>query len=170
MNRECMVMVEGKKYQPLLDIENVLPIINKISIFAGLNDKQLHSLFELLQTISYKAGETVFYQGTEPSHIYIIQSGRIKLVVSKDDTPLELAVFGQGDCVGETSVIGIQPHVATATAIEDTDLIVLSKQALLSIYKQDLELYSILLLNIAREACRRLHHSDQVLLHYALEK
>jgi len=49
-------------------------------------------------------------------------------------------------------------------------LIVLSRQALLSIYKQDLELYSILLLNIAREACRRLHHSDEVLLHYVLEK
>jgi len=127
-------------------------------------------LFKLLRRVSYKAGEVVFFQGAEPSHIYIIQSGRIKLVVGKDDTLFELVVFGQGDCFGETSVIGIQPHVATATATEDTELIVLSRQALLSIYKQDLELYSILLLNIAREACRRLHHSDEVLLHYALKK
>ncbi|HIJ71371.1 MAG TPA: cyclic nucleotide-binding domain-containing protein [Planctomycetes bacterium] len=151
-------------------METVLPIINKISIFAGLTVKQLDLLFKLLRRVSYKAGEVVFFQGAEPSHIYIIQSGRIKLVVGKDDTLFELVVFGQGDCFGETSVIGIQPHVATATATEDTELIVLSRQALLSIYKQDLELYSILLLNIAREACRRLHHSDEVLLHYALKK
>lgn len=163
-------MVDEKEYQPLLDIKNVLPILNKISIFAGLTDKQLYSLFRLLQRVSYKTGETIFHQGTQPSHIYVIQSGRIKLVVSRDDTSFELVVFEQGDCFGETSVIGIQPHVATAIAIEDSELIVLPKKALLSIYKQDLELYTILLLNIAREACRRLHHSDQVLLHYALKK
>jgi len=163
-------MVDEKEYQPLLDIENVLPILNKISIFAGLTDKQLYSLFRLLHRISCTAGETIFHQGAQPSHIYVIQSGRIKLVVSRDDTPFELVVFEQGDCFGETSVIGIQPHVATAIAIEDSELIVLPKKALLSIYKQDLELYTILLSNIAREACRRLHHSDQVLLHYALQK
>jgi len=163
-------MVDEKKYQPLLDIENVLPILNKISIFAGLTDKQLYSLFGQLQRISCAAGETIFHQGAQPSHIYVIQSGRIKLVVSRDDTPFELVVFDQGQCFGETSILGIQPHVATAIALEDTELIVLPKKALLSVYKQDLELYTILLSNIAREACRRLHHSDQVLLHYALQK
>ncbi len=163
-------MVEEKEYQQLLDIDNVLLILGKRSICAGLSDKQLHTLFRQLKKATYEEGETIFHQGAQPSHIYVIQSGRIKLVVSRDDTPFELVVFEQGDCFGETSVLGIQPHVATAIALEDTELIILPKKALLSIYKQDLELYTLLLSNIAREACRRLHHSDQVLLHYALKK
>jgi len=39
-----------------------------------------------------------------------------------------------------------------------------------SLLKSELELFSILILNIAREACRRLHKMDEILLHYVLRK
>lgn len=162
--------MENKRYQPLLDIENVLPFLNKISILAGLSDKQLYRLFRLLETVSYDRDEVVFEQGEEPSHIYIIKSGKIKLFVKSEEGSLELIEFGQGRCFGEASVIGIQPHAATAVAVEDSEFIVLSRKALISIYKSDLELFSILILNIAREVCRRLHGSDEILLHYVLKK
>jgi CRP-like cAMP-binding protein len=76
----------------------------------------------------------------------------------------------KGQCFGETSVIGIQPHAATAISVKDTELIVLSRKALLSLFKINLELFSILILNIAREACRRLHKTDEILIHYVLRK
>lgn len=163
-------MADDKIYLPLLDIEEVLPVLDKISILAGFSDKQLYSLFRLLEKVSYKVGEIIFEQGQEPSHIYIIQTGKIKLFISKDGTPFELIEFDQGHCFGEASVIGIQPHAATAVAVEDTELIVLSRTTLLSIYKTDLEIFSILILNIAREVCRRLHASSETLLHYKLLK
>jgi CRP/FNR family cyclic AMP-dependent transcriptional regulator len=153
-----------------LEIAEILPILNEISIFAGLSDKQLHTLFRRLEKVRYKKGEKVFEQDSQPSHIYIIQSGNIKLVINEKSDPLELIVFGQGQCFGETSVIGIQPHAATAVVVEDTELIVLSRNALLSLLKTDLDLFSILILNIAREACRRLHKTDEILLHYVLRK
>jgi len=163
-------MADEKQYSPLLDIENILPVLNKISILAGLSDKQLYDLFRLLEKVSYNSGEIIFEQGTEPSHIYIIQSGKIKLFVSQHDTPFELIEFDQGHCFGEASVIGIQPHGATAIAAEDAELIVLSRNALLSIYEKDKEMFSIIILNIAREVCRRLHGSSETLLHYMLKK
>jgi CRP-like cAMP-binding protein len=91
-------------------------------------------------------------------------------VVNTKQTPLELIVFGEGHCFGETSVIGIQPHAATAVTVGETELIILSRNALLSLFKVDLELFSILILNIAREACRRLHKTDEILMHYVLRK
>ena len=159
-------MSDQKKYEQLLDFENVMRILNKISIFAVLSDTQLQSLFQLLKKVSYSAGETIFEEGQEPSHIYIVQSGKVTLVGDKEGTALELIAFDEGRCFGESSVIGIQRHAASAVAAEDTNLIVLSREALLSIYKSNLELFSILILNIAREACRRLHSSNEVLLHY----
>ena len=159
-----------KQLSPFLDIEEILPILSEISIFAGLSRKQLDTLFRLLEKAHYKAGETVFIEGSKPSHIYIVQSGSVKLVVNAKQTPLELIVFEEGHCFGETSVIGIQPHAATAISVEDTELIVLSRKALLSVFKVDLELFSILILNIAREACRRLHRTDEILMHYVLRK
>lgn len=162
-------MDNDQEYLPLSDIQSIHGIISKITIFAGLTEKQLEYLFNLLEKVSFKSGQTVFAQGAEPSYIYVIISGRIKLVVTQDQTTLELIVFEQGHCFGESSIIGVQRHGATAIAIEDTELIVLSRNALLSIYKSNLELFSILILNIARETCRRLHNSDEVLLHYVLQ-
>ncbi|MBC8469369.1 MAG: cyclic nucleotide-binding domain-containing protein [Planctomycetes bacterium] len=159
-----------KQLSPFLDIEDVLPILSKISIFAGLSRKQLDTLFRLLEKARYKAGKHVFNEGEQPSHIYIVTSGSVKLVANANQTPLELIVFEEGQCFGETSVIGILPHDATAISVEDTELIVLSRKALLSVFKVDLELFSILILNIAREACRRLHKTDEILMHYVLRK
>ena len=159
-------MGEQKVYLPLLDIESIFSILNKISIFGGLSDKQLYSVFKLLQKVSYSAGEYIFKQGEAPGHIYIIRSGKVKIVINAEGTPLEIIEFGVGQCFGETSVIAIQSHSASAIASEDTELIVLSRTALLSIFDSDKKLFGILILNIAREACRRLHKTDEILLHY----
>ena len=165
-------MLEQKvsRYESIDDIDSILPILSNISILAGLSRDQLDSLFKLMEKATYRKGETVFRQGKQPTHIHIVKSGSVRLVVSKDDTPFELVIFGQGQCFGESSVIGIQPHAATAFAIEDTELVVLSRTALMSLYDSDIHLFSTLMLNIARESCRRLHTSSETMLHYFVNK
>ncbi|MFH1665533.1 MAG: cyclic nucleotide-binding domain-containing protein [Candidatus Omnitrophota bacterium] len=163
-------MGEKKTYLPLRDVEGVLAILNKISLLGGLSEKQLHFILGILREVSYRAGEYIFEKGDEPSHIYIIRSGNIKIVDYEDGTPYEIIEFGVGQCLGETAVIGIQLHSASAVAVEDTELIVLSREALLSIFDSDKELFSLLVLNVAREACRRLHQTDEIMLHYILRK
>ena len=163
-------MEDKKVYEPIVDDDAVLAILDKISILAGLDADQLSRLFDMLHLVRYQAGEHVFEQGAQPSHIYIVKTGRVKLIIWEDDTPLELVEFGEGRCFGEASVIGIQPHKGTAIAECETELIVLSRPNLMSIYESDKELFSILILNIAREVCRRLYASGDILLHYLLEK
>jgi len=157
-------MSDKKIYFPLSDIENVLPILNKIAIFGALSDKQLYSVFKLLQRVSYKKGEFIYKQGNEPKYIYIIQSGEVRIVADVEGVSLEMMSFLPGDCFGETAVIGIQSHSMSAVAIENSDLIVLSRKSLLSIFETDKELFGLLILNIAREACRLLHKTDQMFL------
>ena len=71
---------------------------------------------------------------------------------------------------GETSLIGIQPQSANTIAIEDTELIVISGHSLNQMYKNDVSLFSKIVLNIARESCRRLIKTDDILLHYVLKE
>jgi CRP/FNR family cyclic AMP-dependent transcriptional regulator len=150
--------------------KEVLAMLNDISIFAGLDESQLQILFQELEEVSYGQGDVIFEQGSEPSHIYIIRTGQLKLVAGDANTSLELIEFEPGDCFGETSVIGIVPHAASSVAVGNTELLVLSRKALLNYYKTDLTLFSILILNIAREACRRLSQTDEILLHYVLNQ
>jgi len=155
--------------EPLLDIETIIPLLNKIAIFGGLTEKELYIVFRKLEKIYYRANECIFRQGEEPAYIYIILKGKVKIFVEAKGSSLELFEFGEGKCFGETAVIGIQSHSANAIAVEDTELAVLSRENLLSFFEYDKELFGKLILNIAREACRRLHKTDEIILHYFLE-
>ncbi len=153
-----------KIYHPLVQIAEVTPILNKISAFGGLTDKQLHEIVKLLKTVKYDEGEFIYKRGDAPSHIYIIKQGEIKMIIDKQGVYVELTSFREGDCFGETSVIGIQSHSTSALAVKPTELIVLEPGMLLSIFNTDKELFGMLILNIARETARRLHQSNEALL------
>lgn len=155
-------------YVPLLDIENVLPILNRISIFGGLTELQLYNVFRRLQLCELKPGEIMFRKGDLPSHIYVLRRGKIELVLEGKRYALERAVIEVGQCFGEAAVIGIQPHTATAIALERSEVIVLSRGALMSLSESDKDLFALLVLNIAREVARRLNATDEILLHYLL--
>jgi CRP-like cAMP-binding protein len=158
-----------EKYRlPLLDVENVLPILNRISILGGLDDTQLYTVFRLLEVEHYRKGEFVFRQGDSPSHIRIVRSGRVRIVENIDGTPLELFEFNTGDCFGETSVMAIHQHTASALALEETELMVIPREKLFGLYDTDPKLFGMLMMNIAREACRRLNKTEDIMLHYAL--
>ena len=159
-------MEQKKHCESALEIEYVVPILSKITIFSGLADKQLVLLFPHLTQACYSKDEYIFRQGGEAGSIYIIESGSVKIVLDSEGESFELSRLSVGQCFGETSVIGIQSHSASAVAVEDTQLISLSRKALFTIFEQDKELFSLLILNIAREACRRLHKTDEVFLHY----
>lgn len=150
------------------DFEAIRPLVNAISILGGLNDQQLRSIVARMDEASYASGTRIFEQGQSPSHIFVIRRGRVRIVANIDSEPLELVEYGQGQCFGETSAIGIEPHSATAVAVEPTDLLLLSAQALHDLYKTDPPLFGMLILNIAREACRRLHRTGETFLHYAM--
>lgn len=159
-------MAAPKPSKPLGDGNAILPILNRIAIFGGLSDKQLETLFKLLETVRYAKGEFIFERGDAPSHIYVIRSGRVELLLDVNGSYLALDTFGVGECFGETAVIGMQRHTASVVTTEDTELIVLPRRALFRLWDEDKALFAVMALNIAREACRRLNETDEVLLQY----
>lgn len=159
-----------KNYYPLSHIEEVTPLLKKISVFGGLNNNQFNEIFKLLKTVTYDEGEFIYKRGDPSSHIYIIKQGEVKMLLDNEGVVLELISFRQGDCFGETSVIGIQSHSSSALAVKPTELIVLEPSSLLNIFETDKEIFGMLILNIARETSRRLHQSNEVLVQYMLIK
>jgi CRP-like cAMP-binding protein len=160
-------MKNNRRYIPLDDFEEVLHVLDDISLFGGLSSEQIRKIYKYLLCISYKSGEVVFKQGDTSAEIYIIRSGSMKIVANMDSEPLELVEYGVGQCFGESSAIGILPHSASAVAISDLCLLVLPNEALHKISKVDCVLFGRLILNIAREVCRRLHNADETILHFA---
>ncbi|GAA5315587.1 MAG: hypothetical protein AseanaTS_07920 [Candidatus Pelagadaptatus aseana] len=159
-------MSEKVAQESLTSFSEVLPLLQKIPIFGGLQESQLHQIFTRLKRVIYREGEVIFREKESATYIYIVEKGRVKLVFDEAGLRLTKAELEPGTCFGETSVIGIQPHSATTVAMEDSELLVLSGETLGELFETDKALFSILILNIARESCRRLYKTNQQLVDY----
>lgn len=156
---------------PFTQLDRVLPILNEISIFGALQEKDLYQIFRLLKQVSYKAEETIFEQGSPPDYIYIVLDGTVQILTHSPDNPdqeIEIGRMSTGECFGEIAVVGIQPHTGRAKVLKDCELLILSGDALLSLHRSDPSLFGLLVLNMAREACRRLYKTNEIMLQYAI--
>ena len=81
---------------------------------------------------SFRAGETIFYQGASAETLMYIQSGRVKLsVASKTDKEPIVAILGPGEFFGEVCLGSQNLRVGTATAIAPTVLKVIERNEML---------------------------------------
>lgn len=147
----------------LMDVNNVMEVLDRISLFGGLTGSQLQRLLHGMTQVSYRRGEIIYRRGEPASNIYIVLAGSIQLDFGNTNHPLSNHELLAGTCFGETSVIGIQAHGATAVVTQDSQLLELGKEQLMDLFAEDKELFSQLVLNIAREACRRLQQANELL-------
>jgi len=150
--------------------EVLLPILRNVTIFSGLTENEISSIARSCDIMNAAVGDVLLEEGKAATEIFIILQGRINLVLNMHDNPLKIFDFGAGYCIGEASVIGIQNHSASAVVLEEASLMILSRKVLMDIFETNSRLFSLLILNIAREIARRLHHTDEILLHYGRMK
>lgn len=89
-------------------------------------------------TQSIKKGETIFKEGSFSECAFIIESGRVE--ISETDTDGEKKILGiltENDIFGEMGLIDNMPRSATATAIEDTVISVLTRESFETLSKQN---------------------------------
>ncbi len=77
-------------------------------------------------------GEILFKEGDPGDEIYLIKEGRIKIYKEMDGEERTLAILGKGEIFGEMAVLDGKPRSASAKAIENSVLEVLSKEAILN--------------------------------------
>jgi len=77
-------------------------------------------------------GEMLFKEGDSGEVMYFIRKGKIKISIGHDDQEKVLAILKDGDFFGEMAVLDGSPRNADATAIEETDLIIIDKESFLS--------------------------------------
>ncbi len=155
-----------KTFAPLVDPDSVLPIVSEIAIFGGVSDRQLNVIVQCLEKGEYAKGEYIFRKGDDPSHIYVVKQGKIDLLITDQDVILQKKTLGIGDCFGVASLMAMHKHTATAVALEQSEVVVLSRKALLRLQNEDRDLFCLLMMNIARELARRLKLTDEILLRY----
>jgi len=154
-------------FTPLADQKDVLGILSQISILGGVSAAQRNRIFRCFELAPFRKGEAVFEKGSEPTHIYVVKSGKLELIVTdSENAVLKKKELGVGECFGEASLMSMQRHSASVVALEDSTVLAISRHSLITLQDTDLALFALLMMNIARELARRLKFTDDVLRHY----
>ncbi len=66
-----------------------------------------------------KRGEILFKEGDAPTTIYIVQSGKIGLMVERNGKFLEIAALGPNQVFGEQALFSSGKHAFTAQALQE---------------------------------------------------
>lgn len=130
------------------------------SLFGGVSPLQLTMLEPYLESRQYAPGDKIFLQGDLPSEIFILIQGEIDLVVEQAGVYRIEASYERGDTFGETAFIGIQPQVGTAIVSAGEPVLTLSftRESLFQLNQESSELFGLLMMNVAREVSRKIHH------------
>ncbi len=158
------------RYFPLRNLESLTSILSNISFLGGVSDAQRDKIFQHLEIGRFKQGEFVSKHGEEAAHIYIIMKGKIVLTLTDNKVEVKKREFHVGDCFGEAAFLAMNNDTASFLAAENCELAVLSRHALNELRHEDPELFTTLILNIARELARKLQYTDNILLQYQHER
>ena len=138
--------------------------LTRIPIFAGLPERVLGLIADKLRVVHVVPGAQVLREGEHAHSMFVVRDGELQVLKrGKGGVEYKLALLRTGDCLGEMSLIDIQPRSATVRAVDAATLYVLDLAEIGKLYTSDVEGYALLVLNISREISRRLRVADDVL-------
>ena len=142
------------------EIAQILDMSSKFALFAGLSPEQMHMILTHSEKLRVNTGDYIFRRGDSPKEIYIILGGRIGFYLED----MTIKEFSTGFSFAESALIGIQFQVVDAKALEDSELLIISKRKLMQLFQDDSVVFGIFILNIARELAMRLAMVGELLL------
>lgn len=115
---------------------------------------------------TYKAGEPIVLLNEPSTGMYLILRGEAKVQRRDLDGQLiEVATLGQGQTMGEVSLLLGQPHAATVTAKTDIDSLLLTRTRLQELKHEDpelaLQLYEVLAFSLSKYLMHTNNQLDQ---------
>ena len=144
-------------------ILHVIDLIQRVPIFAGLEDEALRSLLEHTEKREFEEDAIVACEGEACNKLFIIGSGSVRLFKHFGKSQqIEIATLGVKDFIGESCILDTLPRMATVVAASPTTVFTISSMAFHHLYQKMPAQHSILLLNIARDLSRRIRALDEV--------
>ena len=107
--------------------QEIVDALKAVTLFGSLSQRFLNGIAKACTERTFKADETIVKQGNPGIGLFVIVSGKVKVVKTSDaGEHLELATHGPGEVIGEMSVLDGANRSADVVAVEETHCLVLS--------------------------------------------
>jgi len=108
--------------------QEVRKALRKVSILQGLSGEQIGRLLDAVETVRFKAGETIIRKGDAGNIFFMIKKGQVKCTRAGVRASQSDITLGEGEYFGERSLLTKEPRAANVIAMIDTECLVLDKE------------------------------------------
>jgi CRP/FNR family transcriptional regulator len=108
--------------------------IKKVHIFNTLSTEEVKELSRYLLSEAYAKKEFVFSEGDPSDWLYIVKTGKVKITkLSNEGKEIILEIISPHEMFGGIAVVRGFPYPANAVAMEDGEVLKISRKNLLSL-------------------------------------
>jgi aspartate ammonia-lyase len=143
-----------------VDMSELLTILKGVVLFQHLTDQDLQEVAQRITKRTYKLGEYLFHAGAERTELMIIQSGEVEIFHGVGEAQKPVARLGEGNFVGEGTMLGDEPHVTTCRAVVDTRVLSLDRRDIDEIFGRSPDATRKVLSQVARVMTYRLTYAS----------
>jgi len=112
-----------------VDADAVVALLKRVQIFSGLSDQECAFLTPRMVQRRFQSGETIFNEGDACAGLYLVQGGNVRIFKSSAGGREQvLAIDGPGSSIAELPVFDGGNYPASAQAVNECQLLFLSRQ------------------------------------------
>ena len=140
-----------------------IELLQAMPIFGGISEETLQFLVDRAAVVNRETDEYFFREDEKADAMFVLESGAVAISKQWEGKEHLLEHLSQGDCFGEMALIDLSPRSASVMAIEPSSAIAIDYTNMLDLHMHNLEQFTIIQMNMARELSRRLRLADEQL-------
>lgn len=135
-------------------------LLREIPLFSSLNEEVLEELAKQAKTTSFAAHHTVFWMNEFARYLYVVISGKVRIFYSNTEgQEVTLTILQRHAYFGEMALIDGGPHSASARTVDETVLLLVSRDFFVTLLKHNAQMTYLLM----EVLCQRLRSNTTTL-------
>lgn len=145
-----------------MDKDSKIALMNEIPQFDKLNSEEMSIVADIIEYREAKANTVLVKEGSVGDSLFYVVGGQIEIKKeTMDGRQAVLARYRKGASVGEMALVEeVSTRSATAIALEDTELLILSREKFDKLVEDHPRVAIIILKNIASIISTRLRYTS----------
>lgn len=133
--------------------DEVLAILRRSRVFAGMSDPDAMTLFDAGSLHSLRPGTALVSSGEQPDGFYVVISGRFHVLSPEHGAAI--ADIGPCEPIGEMGLVTLEPRGADVVAVEESEVWHLPGRGFELLLRRGDPLAVSILLGVSKDLCRR---------------
>ena len=142
--------------------------LGKSKLFKYLTPQEIDWMLVKWQPREIPEGTVIVKEGADGDDMFLIESGRVEIYVTKGDVVLLLTELQESSFFGELSILTTKPRSATVKAKTDVRLLVLKKKDFMDIVNENPKVAAKFLLALGEDLSNRVINANTCLENYFL--